>query len=206
MCTTSPGLRAVSRPLRTGFTLVEVLVGALLTLVLFALMFPVWERLQQIAGDETEHAVAVAQTRVVVARFERDMRCASAVDTAGAECRVVLDAAPSRLVLLSRPGREAAPELIEWEIAGSSLMRRRGPWPGSVPGDFPKNLFTDHKTMLEGIAAASFFYDGTGFSGVSRVPAERAGDVRRVTLSLRLQPSGDRARLVQLRAHAGVAR
>lgn len=206
MCTTSPGFRAVSRRLRAGFTLVEVLVGALLTLALFALMFPVWERLQQIAGDETEHAVAVAQTRVAVARFERDMRCASAVDTTGAECRAVLDATPSRLVLVSRPGREAAPELIEWEITGSSLMRRRGPWPGSLPGDFPKNLFTDHKTMLERVETASFSYDGAGFSGVSRVPAERAGDVRRVTLSLRLQPSGDRTRPVELHAHAAVAR
>jgi hypothetical protein len=59
--------------------------------------------------------------------------------------------------VVTRSAADATPEIVEWELVGGSLMRRRGPWVGVPSGGVSHALFSDHKTMLEGLAAGGSF-------------------------------------------------
>ena len=198
MCTSEPGVHSGSPSGRGGFTLLEVLVAMLLTLLLLGASLPVWQGLQVLAVGEVDHAIGVGQSRVAAARFERDLRSASAADSAGAECVAVLEATSSQIVLLTRSGPGAVPEIVEWEVTGGSLMRRRGPWTGSTPTGFPHGGYLDHKTMLEGVEAR-FAYSGAGFEGLANVEARALGLVRGVRLEGTLLRGDAQSRAVDLR-------
>ena len=174
-----------------GFTLIELLLGLALGLLLTMAVAPLLTSLQARGVEEADRSVQVLQARVAIARFERDLRLASAERCAFAVDGPVLDAGTSRVVLLVRSDDGSAPILVEWEVSGSSLMRRWGPCPASRPTSVTTSLFVDHKTMLAGVTPASRF---TFYAGAEELPtpvtAAKAAQVDRVLLDLRIAPSG----------------
>lgn len=142
-----------------GFTLIELLVGMVLSLMLALAIAPLWVSAEKVTVEGGDRVLVTFQARTMVARLERDLRLAGALGGGGLECAPVVEADGHHLVVVTRSSSDATPELVEWEVVGASLMRRRGPWVGVPSGGVSHSLFTDHKTMLEGLATgASFAY------------------------------------------------
>ena len=150
-----------------GMTLLDLLMGMTLTLVLAAAVAPVWLSLQAQAVASGDHVVSLLQSRVAVARWERDVRLATAEGPGHSGCSPLLEADGAHVVMLTGSGKDGARELVEWEIVDGSMMRRRVEWPGLPPAHVTHSLFTDHKTMLEGlqgIAGFTYFAGGRKLS------------------------------------------
>jgi hypothetical protein len=112
--------------------------------------------------------------------------------TAGA----ILDARPSQVVFLSGGTADQPPAIIEWEISGSALMRRRGPCPESRPAAFPHSIYVDNKTMLEGLKPGGVFtYTVAGQTVEGVVSPEDLSLVDKVELKLVHAPPWDSAGL-----------
>ncbi len=141
----------------SGFSLIELLVGLVLSLILALAIAPLWTTASKVTVEGADRVVATFQARTAVTRLERDLRLASALGGGGLECAPVVEADGRHLVVVTRSAANATPELVEWELVGGSLMRRRGPWVGIPAGGVSHSLFNDHKTMLEGLAAGGSF-------------------------------------------------
>jgi len=177
-----------------GFTLIELLVGLTLAATLAVTTMPIWVSLQSAGARETDRSVNLLQQRVALARFERDLRLASGrlslFPTGGA----VLEASDMQVVFLmpQRPG--APPVLVEWELAKGSLMRRWGPCPRSRPATYAHSLYSDSKTMVEGLGPGSglkYVVAGTQWDGA--VPVSELARVQAVSLELEAGESGARS-------------
>jgi hypothetical protein len=138
-----------------GFSLIELILGLALTACLAVAVAPLWLSLQTTGVREGDQTVRMLQARVAVARFERDLRLASAADCPFSLSAPILEASPSQVVGGGRLPAAAAPVLVEWEIVNGTLMRRRGACPVARPPAFSHSLFVDHKTMLEGVEPGS---------------------------------------------------
>jgi type II secretory pathway pseudopilin PulG len=138
-----------------GFSIIELILGLALTVCLAVAVAPLWLSLQGTGVREGDRTVRLLQARVAVARFERDLRLASAAGCPFSLTAPILEASPSQVVFLERPTAGAALILVEWEIANGTLMRRRGACPVARPAVFSHSLFVDHKTMLEGVKSGS---------------------------------------------------
>ncbi len=139
----------------SGFTALELLLGITLTVLLALGTAPLVLSLQAVGVRETDRTVSMLQGRVAAARMERDLRLASASGSLFAVHGPILEATPSQIVFLGPTAGVAGTGLIEWEIAGSSLMRRWGSCPLVRPASFGHSLYADHKTMLGGLAGGT---------------------------------------------------
>ncbi len=173
-----------------GFGLIELLVALALGLALAMAALPLMLSLQKTGVHEADRSVQLAQARVAIARFERDMRLAGCEGCPFSAAGGIVDASAKRVVLLVREQADAEPLLICWEMAGSSLMRRRGLCPAERPASISTALFFDNKTMLEGVRPGSgFLYRiGAGVVEASLVSV-RSWAVDAVGLCLRLAPN-----------------
>jgi hypothetical protein len=151
---TSKGLRAGRS---AGFSAIELILGLALTLCLALAVAPLWLSLQSAGAQEGDQTVQMLQGRVAAARFEHDMRLASAAGCPFSLSAPILEASPSQTVFLTRTAVDAAPVLVEWEIVNGTLMRRRGVCPATRPTAFAHSLFVDHKTMLQEVKLGSSF-------------------------------------------------
>lgn len=140
-----------------GFTALELLLGVALTILLALGCAPLVFSIQQTGSRDADRTVRVEQARVAAARLEKDLRTGTAVGCPFVVSCPILQATPKQIVFLgTREGVEGL-TLFEWEVAGSSLMRRWGPCPSSCPESFPHSLYADNKTMLEGLAGDTCF-------------------------------------------------
>ena len=80
-----------------------------------------------------------------------------------------------QVVMVTKRWDSSDLELVEWEISGDRLMRRRGEWAGNVPDAITNELFFDHKTMFEGATASTKF---RFFCNASEIPASDIGENR----------------------------
>lgn len=171
-----------------GFTLVELLVGLAMVLFIAAAVGPLWVTLEGAGASEADRTVQSLQGRVAVARFERDLRLASAAGCPFAVATPILEASTSQIVFLTRtteesPGEDGAPLLVEWEIAAGVLMRRWGSCPASRPLEYRHSLYLDHKTMLEDVGAgSSFAYVVDGEMTAGPISGEDLGAIGAVIL------------------------
>lgn len=152
-----------------GLSVIELLIALALGLSLALGVAPLWTSFQALGGRETDKTIWALQGRVAAARLERDLRSATAEGCPFVVGGPVLQATASQVVMLVRKADSMAPILVEWELVAGSLMRRWGPCPAVRPLTYPHSLYSDSKTMLEGIASAAsaFGYDAAG----TRVPA-----------------------------------
>jgi hypothetical protein len=79
------------------------------------------------------------------------------------------------VVLLTRSGDSGDLLLVEWELVGGSLMRRRGSCPATRPATITHSLFVDNKTMVEDLSPGSRFHFFA--SGVEVASPVSAGDL-----------------------------
>lgn len=169
---------------RLGFTLVELLIGLTLALSLSVVTAPVWLSLERSGTRATDDTIWVLQARVAASRFERDMRLATASESPFAVSGAVLEASDSQVVFLGQQASGGSrPIVVEWEIVKGSLMRRWGPCPLYRPATYAHSVFTDNKTMLEGLSSGSSFtyvVDGTAVAGT--VAPDRLARVEAVLL------------------------
>ena len=142
--------------LESGFTLVELMVGLSIAVCLAAALVSVWLSYQNKGDGEADSTVWYLQARVAAARFERDLRLASAAGSAFQVAGPVLEASPLQVVFLDRAA-DGSPLLIEWEIAKGALMRRWGPCPSMNLASFAHSMYSDSKTMLDNLRTASAF-------------------------------------------------
>lgn len=140
-----------------GFSAIELILGHALTVCLAMAVAPLWLSLQRTGVREGDQTVRLLQGRVAVVRLERDLRLASAAGCIFPLSGPILEASRSQVVFLMRPAPGDPPVLVEWEIVGGTLMRRRGACPVTRPPVFSHSLFVDHKTMLEGVKPGSAF-------------------------------------------------
>lgn len=140
-----------------AFTAIELLIGICIAASLAIAMAPVWLSWERVGDGETDQTIWFMQSRVALARFERDLRQASAVRCPFPTVTSVLEATPSQLVVLARTNDGAPPVLVEWEIVRGSVMRRWGRCPETRPAVFAHSSYLDSKTMLEGVRAGSGF-------------------------------------------------
>ena len=169
MWTSSTKVRGLSRLAaagrgKSGFSLIELLLGLVLSLCLALGLAPVWVSFQAVASTQGDRTVWIAQARVATARLERDVRVAGFTTCPFSNSSIVLQAGSSQVVFLTRPEGSPAPVLVEWEVVNGSLMRRWGVCPALRPAAFPHSLYSDNKTMLENVntAASSFSYRVAG--------------------------------------------
>jgi hypothetical protein len=182
MCTSRDSKRL--RAERPGFTALELLLGMALTVLLAVGVSPLVIALQRAGVVETDRTIAVVQGRVAVARLERDLRMAGAGDSHFAAEYSVLEASAKQIVFLGHSGAKTGPCIMEWEIAGSTLMRRWGVCPNSRPTAFAHALYADNKSMLEGLSGdAHFSYVVSGAPVSGSVPKSDLGWVEAVVLS-----------------------
>ena len=138
-----------------GFTVVELMIGMALVLLISLSTLSLWEGVERTGTGSTDRMVALLQSRVAVARWERDLRLASARDCLFLCNGAVLAADTKQVVFLIREAESTLPSLVEWELAGTSLMRRKGDCPFFRPLLFAHNLYFDNKTILEGLTSES---------------------------------------------------
>ncbi len=173
-----------SRGLRTsGFTVIEVLVGLLVTSLLIMAVAPMWVGLERRGSVWNDRVVVLLQTRVAAARLERDLRLIATEACPGLRGSALLDASASNMVFVTSAA-EGVPEIVKWEFTGGSLMRRRVPWPGYMPSSFGTGTFIDHKTMMERVApgAKFIFYQGSA-EVLPPIPAEGRAYVDRIAVT-----------------------
>ncbi len=164
---------------RTGgaaaFSLIELLVYLGLVSTIAASILPLWSALERRAADSADQTYRLLAARVVAARFERDLRLASVAGSVGVGT-ALLEATQTECVIVTRSQDGASLELVEWEVTGANLMRRRGVWTGSLPETINHGLYFDHKTMFEGAASGSrFSYVSGAVADAAPVDVSRAG-------------------------------
>ena len=166
---------------------------------------PVVVSLEGDAVAGADSTVTLVQSRVAVARFERDLRLAGAGGCPFAVSGPVLEASPSQVVFLARVEDGTEPIIVEWEISRGSLMRRWGPCPAVRPGVYAHSLYTDNKTMLDGLRAGSAFaYVGDGVVLTPPTPEGELVWVEAVILSAEAGDEGARGPVgVSTRARVG---
>jgi hypothetical protein len=179
--------RATRRRVGRGFTILELLIGVTLAACVAVALAPVWLSWQRVGGDETDLTIWFAQSRVAVARFERDLRLAGAARCPFPADSAVLEATPTQVVFLENSGGQTAPLLVEWDLSKGALMRRWAACPGKRPVVFAHNAYLDSKTMLEDVRTGSrFLYqagsralgstvDSAGLSCITSVTIEVMG-------------------------------
>jgi hypothetical protein len=168
---------------RAGFTALELLVGLTLTVLLALGVAPLLISLQAAEVRETDRTVAVLQGRVAAARLEKDLRTATAGGSSFAIDGPIVAATSQQVVFLGCAGGRPGLSIIEWEIIGSTLMRRWGPCPRLRPTAFAHTLYVDHKSMMEGLASdARFSYAVTGTAVTADVAANDLECVQAVLL------------------------
>ena len=140
-----------------AFTVVELMIGISIAACLAIAIAPLWLSWERLGDGETDQTIWFVQTRVAIARFERDLRQAGAARCPFAASSSILEATASQLVLLERTADGSPPVLVEWEIVKGSLMRRWGRCPERMPNVFSHSGYLDSKTMLEGVRAGSRF-------------------------------------------------
>lgn len=183
MCTSR--LWRLPQGLLRAFTAIELLLGLTLAIVVIMAVAPLWLSLEKTGVREADRVITVMQARVAIARFERDLRLASAGECPFATAEAVLAATPSQVVLLSRGADDGSLRVVEWEVVSGRLMRRWGWCPPARPVTYENGLYLDHKTMLEGVAEGSgFSYGLSDRSEVEMVPGDELSLIRAVTLSL----------------------
>jgi len=134
----------------------ELLLALSLTLVLAAAVIPLWSSLHSTQAAASDHVIGLLQARVASRRLERDP--ASGVVRGHAHARSLIEGDARHVVVLTLSGTGGRLELVEWELMGTSLMRRRQAWDDSVVRvPIRHSLFSDHKTMLEDVQAGSIF-------------------------------------------------
>lgn len=154
-----------------GFTALELLLGVVLTVLLALGSATLVLSIQQMGAQEADRTVRVEQARVAIARFERDVRTATAVGCPFAVDAPILEATPKQVVFLGHRAGVEGLTIFEWELVGSTLMRRWGRCPQERPGSFPHSLYIDNKTMLEGLATdASLAYFVATSRSIGSVP------------------------------------
>lgn len=174
-----------------GFTAMELLVGLTLAILLIMAIGPVWLSLERSGLRSADRVINVMQARVAIARFERDLRLASAGDCPFATAEAVLEAIPSQVVVLSRGADDGCLRLVEWEVSAGRLMRRWGWCPAARPSTYENALYVDHKTMLEGVVEGSGFCYGLGDgTELDTVPAHELSRIQTITLKLSADVGG----------------
>lgn len=168
-----------------GFSLIELLVALALSLLVAAAVSTLWLRVQTTQVEAADRMQAHLAGRVVAARFEKDLRHATMENVGTTVTSSLLRADQKELVLLS-VSQGGAAKLIEWEFAGSSLMRRHGPWLGTVPARGQHSAYNSSKTMLEGVATNAGFGYSIGGATVPQVEAADLDLVEEVSLSGRV--------------------
>jgi hypothetical protein len=189
-----------------GISAIELLLGLSLALCLAVAVAPLWTTSQSLAAQEGDETIWTLQSRVAVARFEKDLRSATAAGASFPTGSAVLQAGPFQLVLLEKT-EEGAPILVEWEIVGRALMRRWGPCPTAAPTTFAHSLYLDHKTMLERVdpARSRFVYEVAGSVTVAPIPGADLPQVDAVKFELCSRDEGQIAP-TEMVAAGGVGR
>jgi len=130
-------------------------------------------------------AIGVLEGRVVAGRIEKDLRLATAQYCPFKATGAILDAEATQVVFLTRSSEGQPPAIVEWEISGSALMRRKGSCPEAKPVTFSHSLYADHKTMLDGLRQGGrFTYYVEGVAVAAPVPVADLPFVDRVDLRL----------------------
>jgi hypothetical protein len=174
----------VSGRSRGGFTVLELLVGISLALMLTLALAPLLTGMQAGGGREADRVIAVLQGRVAAARLERDLRMATAGNSNFVVEGPILEASPKQVVFLGVTGGSSGLCLIEWDVVGSTLMRRWTPCPVARPASFAHVLYVDNKSMLEGLAEDTRFdylVNGamrSGTLGTSELPSVQGVTLR----------------------------
>jgi Tfp pilus assembly protein PilV len=163
-----------------GFSLLELLIGLSLTVCVALAVAPLWTSLEAKAKADGDRAIVLLQQRVAIARLERDLRAASAAGSLFPASCALLQATPHQIVLLAASASDGGTYLVEWEVTGGAIMRRRGPCPAAIPAAFPHSLYTDSKTMLENVASSTHFVF-TSSSGAAVVDPVEGDTLLRVT-------------------------
>jgi competence protein ComGC len=186
---------SISEPCRkngvSGFSALELLIGLALTVCLALTICPLWTQMNMAAASRTDLSVAMVQSRVAIARLERDLRLCSAAKCRFAIPGPIVEASESQVVFLEPAGPGEAPLLVEWELTGGALMRRWGACPAARPATFGHSLYVDHKTMLEQLEAGStlgYVIDGLTVAGP--VSASALASVEAVILDARVKIVG----------------
>jgi hypothetical protein len=148
----------MSRHEEGGFTVIELIIGLSLLLCLALAGLALWEGLDRTGAAASDGMIRLIQGRVAVARLSRDLRLASGQGCPFKTSGPLLEAERNQVVLLSKVSETGPLLLVEWEIVGGSLMRRKGDCPLRRPGTFPHSLFSDSKTMLEGLLPGGRFH------------------------------------------------
>jgi len=185
--------------------MIELLVGLALAVGLASALAPLFISLERAGVESADRSVQTVQSRVAVARFERDLRFANGTGCLFPTGSLLVEATATKVVLLLRPQPEAAPIIVAWEVAGSNLMRRWGMCPPSRPLSYPTALFSDNKTMLEGVRTGSRFTYLLGSKPIEPPLSTRAlAAIDGVRLDLELAPFGvSGASLVSTTARVG---
>jgi prepilin-type N-terminal cleavage/methylation domain-containing protein len=126
-----------------GFSLVELLLAVLISVLLALSVAPLWFSLQQVAAEAADDVTLVGQSRVALSRLERDLRLATRTVPELGGVGPILAADASQIVLVVRP-LDAGPPLA---------------------GPPAHAWYTDHKTMLDGLRSGSgfrYFVGGLG--------------------------------------------
>ncbi len=181
-------------PVELGFTLIELVVGLALAVILALAVAPLWTSLQSGSVSEGDQTLRLLQERVAISRFERDLRLASAAGCLFELSAPVVEATGSRVVFLAPAAEGSAPIVVEWEIVGSTLMRRWGDCPSTRAAALAGSGYRDNKTMLEGVQSGSFFsyvVDGRVMAAPT-TEAELAA-IEGVVLDLRAKGDGARS-------------
>jgi hypothetical protein len=140
-----------------AFTLVELMIGLTLAVCLAVAVAPVWVSLERGGADDADETIWFLQSRVALARFERDLRLSGAARCPFVVETSVLQATMSQMVLLERGVDGSPPVIVEWEIVKGSLMRRTGMCPQTRPTVFNHSIYIDSKTMIENLRSGSRF-------------------------------------------------
>lgn len=180
-----------------GFSLIEILVALVISLLLALAVAPLWFGLESSSAHAADRATVAGQSRVALARLERDLRTAVAEPLGRADGAAILRATPREVVLLVRAG--SAVDVVEWEVVGGALMRRCGPWLTQDLASLSHSWYSDHKTMLQGLLQStdfSYLARGTQSEEVDAGPDRAAIEVVRLIGAVSPQGSGTRDSVV----------
>ena len=108
-----------------GFSLMELLVALVLSVLLALGVAPLWVGLQRTTVDGLARLLDAGRFQVVAARFERDLRMAVPGSAPGCSGALVLQAGERQITFVTQAVGGSGLEVVSWEVVGSSLMRRR---------------------------------------------------------------------------------
>lgn len=172
-----------------GFTLVELLLGIILSGIFGIALYAFFLSGLKTASSSEQQTIAQTDGRNLVDRLGRELR--QAVSPDGGTTPQIASLSPSSIVFYAdfnrTPGNPVPrPKRVRYQIIGTDLVRDSAAPVGATP-PYTYGAYTDAETVVRGVSSATALFQASNSDGnplATTLNAPATFDIARVTVDL----------------------